>query len=110
VLRSIPADQRAAAITLGASPLRAWWHIEARRLVRPLLAGAGFAAAISLGEFGATTFLTRSGRETMPIAIGRLLGRAGELPRAQGFALATVLFACTAVVITVADRQETGDA
>jgi hypothetical protein len=35
----------------------------------------------------------------MPIAIARLLGRAGELPRAQGFALATMLLVVTAVVI-----------
>ena len=109
-LRSIPADQRAAALTLGASPLRAWWHVEVRRAWRPLMAGAGFAAAISLGEFGATTFLTRSGRDTMPIAIGRLLGRAGELPRAQGFAMSTMLLMVTAVVIALADRQEVNDA
>jgi thiamine transport system permease protein len=110
VLRSLPADQRAAAITLGASPLRAWWEVEVRRLARPLAAGAGFAAAISLGEFGATTFLTRAGTESMPIAIDRLLGRAGEVPRAQGFALATVLMMVTAAVIVVADRTERIDA
>jgi thiamine transport system permease protein len=66
---------------------------------RPLVAASGLAAAISLGEFGATTILTRAGSETMPIAIARLLGRAGELPRAQGFALATMLLVVTAVVI-----------
>ena len=109
-LRAIPADQRAAAVTLGASPLRAWWTVEARRLARPLAAGAGFAAAISLGEFGATTFLTRAGSESMPIAIDRLLGRAGEVPRAQGFALATVLMLVTAAVVVVADRSERVDA
>ncbi len=77
VLRAIPADLRSAAATLGAGPIRAWWHVDARAVRRPLLAGAGFSAAISLGEFGATTILTRRGRETVPIAIGRLLGRAG---------------------------------
>ena len=104
VLRAVPADQHAAAATLGASPLRAWWWIDVRRAVRPVLAGAGLAAAVSLGEFGATTFLTRAGRETVPIAIGRLLGRAGDLPRAQAFALATMLFVVTAVVVMLADR------
>jgi thiamine transport system permease protein len=110
VLRAVGADQRSAAMTLGASPLRAWWEVEVRRLGRPLVAAAGFAAAISLGEFGATTFLTRVGRDSMPIAIDRLLGRAGALPRAQAFALATVLFVVTAVVIALADRQEATDA
>ncbi len=110
VLRSISPDQRAAAITLGASPLRAWWEVEIRRMRRPLAAGAGFAAAISMGEFGATTFLTRSGRETMPIAIDRLLTRAGAIPRAQAFALAAILLVVTAAIIMVAEVGEVGDA
>jgi len=109
-LRSIPADHRAAALTLGASPLRAWWEVEVRRLARPALTGAGFAAAISLGEFGATTFLTRAGRETLPIAVARLLGRAGAVPRAQAAALATLLLALTVVVVALVDRQESADA
>jgi thiamine transport system permease protein len=108
VLRSIPRDQRAAAATLGASPLRAWLAIDVRHIARPLLAGAGLAAAISLGEFGATTFLTRAGRETMPIAIARLLARTGAVPRAQGFALASVLLVATAVIIGVAEAAAGG--
>lgn len=109
-LRSIPADQRAAAATLGASPLRAWLSIDVRHLGRPLVAAGGLAAAISLGEFGATTFLTRSGRETMPIAIARLLGRTGEIPRAQGFALATILLTVTAAIIVAVERKGVLDA
>jgi thiamine transport system permease protein len=103
VLRAIPADQRAAAATLGASPMRVWLEIDGRALIRPLLTGAAFAAAISLGEFGATTFLTRTGRETLPIAIGRLLGRPGGLARAQGFATATILLLLTTVVLVAVE-------
>ena len=106
VLRSTPADLRGAAATLGATPIRSWWHVEARALRRPLLAGAGFSAAISLGEFGATTVLTRSGRETLPIAIGRLLGRSGGLPRAQAFAMATILLALSTVIVMAAGTHE----
>ena len=109
VLRAIPADQRAAAATLGASPLRAWLAVDVRRVLRPLAASAGLAAAISLGEFGATTFLTRAGRETMPIAISRLLGRAGEIPRAQGFALATILLFASGLIIGVASGATRAD-
>ena len=105
-LRAIPADQRAAAATLGASPTRARWEIDGRALRRPLLTGAAFAMAISLGEFGATTFLTRTGRETLPIAIGRLLGRPGELARAQGFATATILLVLTVVVLMVVETAD----
>ncbi len=106
VLRAIPSDLRSAAATLGAIPVRAWWHVDARAVRRPLLAGAGFSAAISLGEFGATTILTRSGSETLPIAIGRLLGRAGGLPRAQAFALATILLVLTTVVVMASGSHE----
>lgn len=106
VLRAIPSDLRAAAATLGATPIRAWWQVDARALRRPLLAGAGFSAAISLGEFGATTILTRSGRETLPIAIGRLLGRAGALPRAQAFAMATILLVLSTVIVVASGSHE----
>jgi thiamine transport system permease protein len=106
VLRAIPRDLRAAAATLGATPMRAWWHVDARALRRPLLAGAGFSAAISLGEFGATTILSRSGNETLPIAIGRLLGRAGALPRAQAFAMATILLALSTLVVMLSGTHE----
>ncbi|MEQ1874278.1 MAG: iron ABC transporter permease [Ilumatobacteraceae bacterium] len=114
VLRAIPSDQRAAAATLGANPTRAWLAIDVRRALRPLVAAGGLAAAISLGEFGATTLLTRAGSETMPIAIARLLGRTGELPRAQAFALATMLLVVTAIIIIgvigTADREGVFDA
>jgi thiamine transport system permease protein len=106
VLRAIPADLRDAAGVLGADPVRSWWHVDLRALRRPLLAGAGFSAAISLGEFGATTVLTRSGRETLPIAIGRLLGRAGALPQAQAFAMATILLGLTVVVVMISGSHE----
>jgi thiamine transport system permease protein len=106
VLRAVPRDLRAAAATLGATPIHTWWQVDARALRRPLLAGAGFSAAISLGEFGATTVLTRSGRETLPIAIGRLLGRPGGLPRAQGFALATILLVLTTAIVMASGSHE----
>lgn len=107
VLRAVPAAHLDAAATLGATPLRAWWEVAARRASRPVAVAAGLAAAISLGEFGATTFLTRAGSETMPVVIARLLGRAGDIPRGQAFAMATVLFVVTAAVVVLADREET---
>ena len=106
MLRSRPDGWVEAAATLGASPAQAWWHVDVAVLRRPLIAGAGFAAAISLGEFGATSFLTRTGQETLPITIARLLGRAGDLPRAQAFALATILAAATVAVITAVETLE----
>jgi thiamine transport system permease protein len=105
VLRSFPTAQRDAALMLAATPFRAWWHVEVRRLARPTLACAGFAAAISLGEFGASTFLTRSGHDTLPLAIAHLLARTGAVPQAQGFALATVLLVVCAVIVTMVEPR-----
>ena len=61
-------------VVRGASPIRAWWATTVPFLWRPLIVGGVLAASISLGEFGATSFLSRSGGETMPIAIEQLLG------------------------------------
>lgn len=107
-LRSIPSARRDAAATLGAAPWRAWWEVDVRSIARPFVGAAGLAAAVSLGEFGATTFLTRAGRETLPISIARLLARAGEVPRAQAFALATMLMAVTALIVAVVERPLAG--
>jgi thiamine transport system permease protein len=106
VLAARPDSWLDAAATLGASPARAWWTIDASLARRPLAVATAFAAAISLGEVGATTFLTRSGRETVPIAITRLLSRAGDLPRAQGFVLATMLAVVTGALIVAVDSLD----
>lgn len=103
VLRSIDPDLRAAAATLGAPPLRAWTATTLPYLRRPIATAAGLAAAISLGEFGATSFLSRSGSETLPIAIERLLGRTGRLFQAQAFALSAILAAATIALVIVFD-------
>ena len=106
VLRSIDPQLRNAAATLGASPLRAWVDVDLRFLRRPLVTATGFAAAISLGEFGATSFLTRQGRETLPIAIEQLLNRPGALLHAQGYVLAAILAVLTFAVIIAVDGFE----
>ena len=45
----------------------------------------GFAFAISLGEFGATVFLARPDRPTLPVAIFRFLGRPGAANFGQAY-------------------------
>jgi thiamine transport system permease protein len=106
VLRGIDPRLHEAAATLGASPGRSWREITVPHLRRPLLVAAGLAAAISLGEFGATSFLTRSGAETMPIAIERLLGRTGAGLQAQAYVLATILAVATIAIVLVIDLGE----
>jgi len=105
VLRAVDPQLHAAAATLGASPTRAWRTVVVPFLWRPLTVGATLAAAISLGEFGATSFLSRSDGETVPIAIEQLLGRTGSLLQAQGYAMATVLAVVTIALVSAVDRS-----
>ena len=103
-LRAIDERQREAAAILGASPGRVRREIDFPVAARALAVGAGFAFAISLGEFGATVFLARPDAPTLPVAIFRFLGRPGELNAAQAYALAVILMAVTALAILLVDR------
>jgi thiamine transport system permease protein len=51
--------------------------------------------------------LTRSGRETVPIAIERLLGRTGWLVHAQAYVLAVILAATTVAIVMFIDLVST---
>ena len=72
--------------------------------MRGLGLAAGFAFATSLGEFGATSFLSRPDRPTLPVVIFRLIGRPGVENQGMAMAAAVVLAVLTAVVIAVAER------
>ncbi|MEO5852318.1 MAG: iron ABC transporter permease [Nocardioides sp.] len=104
VLAGIDDRQRQAAASLGASPLRAMLTVDLPAVRRPLLAAAGFAFAVSLGEFGATSFLARDDRPTLPVVIFRLVGHPGELNYGMALAASVVLAATTAVVVLAVER------
>ncbi len=108
VLRSLDQRVREAAAMLGASPLRAWREVDLPIVSRALLVGAGFAFAISMGEFGATVFIARPNYPTMPIAIYRFLGQPGALNFGQAMAMSTILAAITGVVVFLIDRVRVG--
>ncbi len=103
-LRAIDERQREAAALLGAPPGRVRREIDLPIAARALAVSAGFAFAISLGEFGATVFLARPERPTLPVAIFRFLGRPGELNAAEAYALAVVLMGVTAVSVFLVER------
>ena len=105
VLRSIDDRLRQVAATLGASPARAWREVDLPLVRRAVLVAAGFAFAISLGEFGATTVIARADTPTVPVAIDRLLGRPGALNVGQAFALSVILMLLTAAAVVVVDRS-----
>ena len=107
VMRSVRQDLRDAAAMLGATPARVWRRIDLPMISRAGLVGAGFAFAVSLGEFGATSFLARPATPTLPIAIFRLLGRPGTFP--QALALATILMVLTAASMFAIERFRFGN-
>ncbi len=109
VLRSIDDRLRQAAAVLGASPSRTWREIDLPLVSRALAVGAGFAFAISLGEFGATVFVARPDTPTLPIAIFRLLGRPGAANYGQAMAMATILMALTVLCVLIFERARLGD-
>ncbi len=109
VMRAVRPQLRESAAVLGASPARIWREIDLPIAARALGVSAGFAFAISLGEFGATSFIARPDTPTLPIAIFRLLGRPGTLNFGQALALSTILMALTAAVILLVDRLRLGD-
>lgn len=109
LLGSINPAVREAATMLGASPRRVFRHIDLPIVSRAALVGAGFAFVVSLGEFGATSFIARPATTTVPVMIFRLLGRPGLGNFAAAMALAAVLGALTAAVIVAMDRFRSGD-
>lgn len=104
VLRTIDDRLREAAAVLGAAPGRVFRELDLPIARRALVVGSGFAFAVSMGEFGATSFLARPDTPTLPIAIYRLLTRPGSATFGQAMAAATVLMAVTAAGIFVVER------
>ncbi|MET7641724.1 iron ABC transporter permease [Streptomyces sp. NPDC005438] len=107
VLRAVQPRLREAAALLGASPFRVWREVDLPMARRALVVAASFAFAVSLGEFGATVFIARADNPTMPVAIARLLGRAGEINYGQAMALSTLLMALCALTLVLLDRLQT---
>jgi thiamine transport system permease protein len=103
VLRSIDERLRQAAATLGARPARVWREIDLPMAGRSLLTAAAFGYVVALGEFGATSFLARPDTATLPVAIGRLISRPGELNNQMAYAACTVLMVVTVAVVLIVD-------
>ncbi len=104
VLRAIDPRLRQAAALLGAGPWRVFLAVDLAMVRRAVGLATGFAFAVSLGEFGATSFLARPDRPTLPIVIFRLIGRPGAANLGMALAASVVLAALTAGVMMLAER------
>ncbi len=103
-LRSIDPRLREAAATLGAPPAVVWREIDLPIASRAVVVGAAFAFAVAVGEFGATAFLARPQRPTVPTAIFRLLSRPGELAFGQAMALSVILVLVTGAAVLIIEK------
>ena len=103
-LQSIPHSLRNAARALGASPIRVWREVDLPLLAPSILVSTIFALTISLGEFGASSFLSRPDYPTLPIAIFRYISQPGALNYGQALAMSTILMLVCAGGILVIER------
>jgi thiamine transport system permease protein len=108
VLRAIDPRLREAAATLGASPARVWREVDLPIVARAALVAAGFAFAISLGEFGATLFIVRPDSPTLPVVIFRLLGQPGTQNFGGAMAASVILMGLTGLAILGIERFRVG--
>jgi thiamine transport system permease protein len=111
VLLGIRPSLREAAAVMGASPGRVWREVDLPIMGRALLVAAVFAFTVSMGEFGATSFIVRpnSGYLTLPIAIQRYLGQPGALNYGQAMALSTILMLVCAIGFIAIERFRYAD-
>ncbi|WP_456845767.1 ABC transporter permease [Cellulomonas sp. P5_C6] len=104
VLRAVDPRLREAAATLGAGPGRVLRTVDLSIAARSLGLALGFAFAASLGEFGATSFLARPDRPTLPVVIFRLIGRPGPDQYGMALAASVVLAVLTAGIVAACER------
>lgn len=109
-LQAVPARLREAAAVLGAAPAQRFMYVELPVLGRAAASAALFAAAISLGEFGASALIARPELPTITTAIFRSLSRPGASNYGQGMALATILMVTTAAAVAAIERLRTAAA
>jgi len=105
-LSSIPQNIKWAASSLGASPRKVWRYVELPIIWRAMTTALVYSFAISLGEFGATSFLTRPDIPTLPIAVYRYLNLPGSQNYGQAMAMAAILLMVCAGSMLLVDRLQ----
>ncbi len=108
-LQSIQPRLRQAAAVLGASPHQVIRHIDLPIVGRAMLVAATFAFTISIGEFGASSLISRPEYPTVPVMIYRFLSRPGALNFGQALALSTILMIVAVGGMLAIERFRVGD-
>jgi thiamine transport system permease protein len=106
-IRSLDISFEEQAKMLGLSPTKVWIHSRLSFLLGPLAVSSSLTIAFSLGEFGATWILVRSGSwDTLSILVDQLMGQPKFNPLVYPMAMAsaTVLMALTFVLFLLAEK------
>lgn len=109
VLRSLNPALREAAAVLGATSPRLLREIDLPILARPILVGAVFAFAMSMGEFGATSLIKRPEWPTMPVIIFEYLARPGISNYGRALAMSVILMTVTGIGFMIIERFRVDD-
>ena len=105
-MRSIDPIFKEQGLILKMSGLRLWWHSRMAFLRAPLVVSGSLTIAFSLGEFGASWILVRSGSwDTLSILIDQLMDQPKYDPLIQPMAMAaaTVLMIITLLLFAIAE-------
>ena len=97
---------------LNLSPLRSWYHGKLMFLRGPAVVAGSLTLAFSLGEFGASWLLVRSGNwDTLSIVVDQLMSRPNFNPliHTTAMAAATMLMLLTFTLFILAERFRAHD-
>ena len=106
-MREIDSSYEDAGKILGYSPIQRFLRITIPLLKPQLVVAAALSMAFSLGEFGASWILLRSGAwDTLPVLVDQLMSRPKyfELVEPIAMATATVLMCMTFLLFVIAER------
>jgi thiamine transport system permease protein len=103
---ALPIELEEMAALEKASPLHYKWFIELPLLRSSLITVIAYLIAISIGEFGAASFLATGDQATLPVLLYQLLGRPGEVNFGMALAASTLLTLLIAAIALVSDYYE----
>jgi len=103
-IQGIPNSLREAARVMGAKPWKVIREIDLPILLRAVIVSLTFSFTISLGEFGASSFLANARTPTIPVTIFRYISQPGALNYGQALAMSTLLLLTSAAGSLLIDK------
>lgn len=98
-LLSIGLEPRDSAANAGANAWQTWWLVEAGMIRGVLKTALGFAAIVSIGEFGAASLLTFGDQATLPVVLYQLISRPGEQNYGMAMAASALLIVLSLLIL-----------